>query len=227
MSVSHVQNANSGVSGTTTATFGSAITTGNLVVGALNLTSTTDTLTSISDGTNTYTVLDRFQGASTLWFYTFYKANVTGGPTTITISTSNSANAQIIADEFSGLTTSSPLDQHTRQEQSTTTPSSGSVTTTVAGELIYSVCSGDAVSNPTFAAGSGYTLIVQLQGNTGNTFGIGSEYQIQGSAGSISATWSTSVSEDYVVFLQTFTPAGAPSISPYPPRRIIRVRAHS
>ena len=86
--------------------------------------------------------------------------------------------------EWSGAATSNPLDQANRSRMATTAnPSSGGVTTTSGGELIL----GDLENVNAPAAGSGFTEI-----NSTDHSWLSTEYQIQASAGSIAAKWTSS-----------------------------------
>ena len=111
----------------------------------------------------------------------FYLANSKAGKITIT-GTPGSAGAwgAMNCQEWSGVATSSPLDQVTQADGTSANPSSGSVTTTSGGELIL----GDLENGSGPSAGSGFALI----DSTSMTW-LSTEYQIQGSAGSIAATW--------------------------------------
>ena len=111
----------------------------------------------------------------------FYLANSKAGTTTITGKPGSADEyGAMNCQEWSGVATTSPLDQVTQQDGTTANPSSGSVTTASAGELIL----GDLenASGPT--AGSGFSVI-----NSTPTSWLSSEYQIQGSAGTVAANW--------------------------------------
>ena len=85
--------------------------------------------------------------------------------------------------EWSGAATSSPLDQATQADGTTANPSSGSVTTTSAGELIL----GDLENVNAPSGRSGFSEI-----NSTTSSWLSTEYQIQASAGSIAAKWTAS-----------------------------------
>ena len=86
----------------------------------------------------------------------FYLANSKAGTTTIT-GRPGSADlyGAMHCQEWSGVATSSPLDQTKQQDGTTANPSSGSVTTTAGGELIL----GDLENGYSPTAGSGFSLI--------------------------------------------------------------------
>jgi unsaturated rhamnogalacturonyl hydrolase len=118
----------------------------------------------------------------------FYFANSKAGSTTIT-GKPGSAGVYGAMDcqEWSGVATSSPLDQFAEQDGTAANPSSGSVTTTAAGELIL----GDLENGYSPSAGSGFSLI-NTDTSPGTGSGLNTEYRIQASAGSVAATWTLS-----------------------------------
>src|SRR5208283_3295045 len=111
----------------------------------------------------------------------YYVANSKAGNVTIT-GTSGSAGPYeaMNCQEWSGVATASPLDQGTQQDGTTANPTAGSVTTGSGGELILGAL--ENVSNA--GAGSGFTLI-----NDTATSWLATEYEIQGSAGTVGGTW--------------------------------------
>jgi IPT/TIG domain len=113
----------------------------------------------------------------------FYLANSKAGNATITGTSGSAGEYEAMnCQEWSGVATTNPLDQGTQQDgtAAAANPSSGSVTTTSGGELIL----GDQENVNGPAAGSGFTLI----NNTPASW-LSTEYEIQGSAGAIAATW--------------------------------------
>ena len=115
----------------------------------------------------------------------FYLANSKAGTATITgVPASAGEYGAMNCQEWSGVATSSPLDQTMQQDGTTPDPSSGSVTTTASGELIL----GDLENGYSPTAGTGFSLI-DSDTSAGTGTGLNTEYQIQASAGSIAATW--------------------------------------
>ncbi len=115
----------------------------------------------------------------------FYLANSKAGTATITgVPASAGEYGAMNCQEWSGVATSSPLDQTMQQDGTTPNPSSGSVTTTASGELIL----GDLENGYSPTAGTGFSLI-DSDTSAGTGTGLNTEYQIQASAGSIAATW--------------------------------------
>src|SRR5262245_6885655 len=129
----------------------SAVGSGNAVCGAVTWDNTAVTLTSVTDNqSNTYnvetTIIDTTDNQKSA---AFSRTNITNGPTTITANFSGSVGFHgIIADEFSGGSNSSTDERdgsaHGGQFQSspgtgTDGITSGNFTTSVDGDLIYSV----------------------------------------------------------------------------------------
>jgi unsaturated rhamnogalacturonyl hydrolase len=158
-------------------------------------------LTYGNPGGTTFSVSDNVNGswlvAGSVHFSTgisqttalFYLANSKAGTTTITGKPGSAGEyGAMDCQEWSGVATSSPLDQFAEQDGTTANPSSGSVTTTAAGELIL----GDLENGYSPSAGSGFSLI-NTDTSPGTGSGLNTEYQIQGSAGSVAATWKLAV----------------------------------
>ena len=186
------------------------VAAGDLLTCALSYGNAGGTSLSVSDNLN-----GPWSGANTVHYDTtiaqttaqFYLANSKAGTTTIT-GTPGSAGeyGAMNCQEWSGAATSSPLDQNTQQDGTTANPSSGSVTTTVAGELIL----GDLENVQSPTAGSGFTFI----NNAPETW-LASEYQIQGNAGSTAATWSAPATT-WTAQVAAFKPATGGGGSPSP-----------
>jgi hypothetical protein len=152
----------------TTPAFGSSVGAGNLIVvgisdytgGATNVSSVTD-----SKG-NTYTRVTGISGAGAgttieLW----YSYNVTGGASlTVTVNFAITQRSAVVAQEFSGVSTVSPLDQSSSYllsaNSSLTYTSAATPTTTTANQLVVAlVC--DTSGGNTYTAGTGYSNLVQ------------------------------------------------------------------
>lgn len=132
----------------------------------------------------------------------FLLTNITNGPQTITVTYSTNPFAAIQVDCFSGITTAAPasaFDGEVMVVQNTpantaNAVTSGPITTTINGDLIYGVAL-DLTGNGS-SVGSGFT---QLQGVAGAYY---SESLIQTTAGPISATFTATVnaSSFYIVY---------------------------
>src|SRR4029077_19140087 len=92
----------------------------------------------------------------------YYAKNIKGGPDTVTINLSaNSAWIELYLTEYSGVDQTNPIDAQAGASGNAGAVSSGSVTTTVAGDVIYGYCVGDS----TCTAGSGFTDRSSFNGN--------------------------------------------------------------
>src|SRR2546422_849983 len=93
-----------------------------------------------------------------------------------------SVSWEIAIHEYSGVATTSALDQQNGATGNSSSPSSGSVTPSVNGELIFGWTANSFGVN-SYTAGTGFT-----QRQSDLAF-YASEDQVQGTAGAISATW--------------------------------------
>jgi hypothetical protein len=176
-------------------------TAGNLMVVSFSM-STASSLydvTSITDTKgNAYTLAagptDWSVGGKRGW--TYYASNIAGGgsPITITITLSgNPSNSDTYAAEYSGIATSSPLDQSSAATGSGNNLNSGSKTTTQASELIF----GFGMSSSAVTADAPYTN----QNNFDSNF-IGD--QIVSSTGSYQVTGSAPGGGNWLCQMTTF-----------------------
>ena len=176
-----------------------AQTAGNMNVVAVMWGDTTSTVSSVTDSqNNTYVLAVGPTTASGLSSALYYAANIIGGSNTVTVTFNTTAawpNVNVM--EYSGLSTSNPLDVTSAGTGAGTTANSGSATTTSASELI--VGAGNPVTTFT-AAGSGFTSRVI------NSFGGISEDKIVNATGSYNAT-ATMTSGGWVMQVATFKAA--------------------
>ena len=193
----HIQSAESPSTTTpgASATFANPVGNGHLVAGVASY-SNTCTLGTITDdsavqATQVDTGTDTTEGQKST---SFYFVNVTDSLRTVTENvTGAGCTSSVIIDEYSGVATVSPLDQHAVGTQlsgggtGANGLTSGSVTTGTAGELIYGVNStvGGAT---TITAGTGFTL---RQTQTGLQQNLSSEDKVQAVAGAVAATFTT------------------------------------
>jgi RHS repeat-associated protein len=205
--VQHGTTDNGGSSSTVVLTL-NGVTAGHLLTCSLSFGASSAITLSVADNVNGAWLVANaahFDSANTQATGEFYFANSKSGNITITGTAGTAGAPQAInCQEWSGAATSSPLDQDAQQDGTVANASSGSITTTVAGELIL----GDLENIQTPTAGSGFTLI-----NTTAQTWLSTEYQIQTNAGSVAATW-TSIAGPWTAQVATFKPAsgggGAP-----------------
>lgn len=129
-----------------------------------------------------------------------YCANATGGATTVTVDYGTGFYIRSTISEFSGITTTSPLDVQTSNSGTSSTPSSGTTGTTAqADELVLitlAVDTGPIVGGLGIDAASGYTNMDVWQQDTADTFdyaGTSHDYKIVAATGTQSGSWGTLV----------------------------------
>jgi hypothetical protein len=128
--------------------------------------------------------------------YIWYVPSSKGGQNTVTLTPSAPSALEIHVSEWTGVATTSPLDQIASGTGTGTAASTVSTTTAVNGELIFGL---GWVTN-TASPGTGFTGISLVNGDL-------DEYQVQGSAGAIGATFTQSAGS-WLALMATFKPAG-------------------
>jgi hypothetical protein len=137
----------------------------------------------------------------------YYAGNIAGGADTITITLSTTSSyLEAYLSEYSGVNSTTPVDAQAGASGNAGAVSSGSATTTAAGNIIYGLCIGDWACS----AGSGFAARSTLNGNL-------VEDELAGTAGSYAATGSASNGWTMqMVALQPIAASGppaAPSVS--------------
>lgn len=145
-----------------TIVFASNVTAGNLIVLGFAWDNGV-TLDSITDGLgNTYNLIETGIGPSTVGAF-YYAYNISGGACTITLDFSSTVDLSYVAREYSGLTTTDPLDKKEENLESsyvTSHPTGTTATTTQANELVVAYYSGDdSLADGEFAI-SGFSNLV-------------------------------------------------------------------
>ncbi len=185
-------------------TFSSNTNAGDLIMVAIDYPSAaTFPATPVTDSQSDTFTLVATQGATTGGKKTrvYYAKNITGGTDTVTLTFSASETSDIYVTEYAGLSTASPLDvQKGTKGNSSGAASSGSATTTVAGDLIYGFCFADSSGGCT--AGSGFTA----RSGAGNLV----EDMAAGAAGSYAATGTAGNS--WTMQMVALEPASPPSM---------------
>ncbi len=134
--------------------------------------------------------------------YVWYVASAKGGADTVTVTPSSADALELHVSEWSGISSASPVDQTASANGQGTSVSSGSKTTTQSQELIY----GYTCVSGTAAAGAGFTSLTLVDGDE-------DEYRIQGTAGSVAATFSQNSSGSWSALMVTFK-AGSTDAQP-------------
>ena len=169
--------------------FGSNNTAGNFIVVAIRLGSATIVPTVADSQGNTYTE-DRRQVQTTDGHRTFIFSapNIAAGANTVTVTFSGGVTCRFAIHEYSGLATSSVLDQVNSAEDDTNTAwSSGDVTTTQADELLFGFASGQNSQARLVTKGAAYTLREYITVDL--AFRIISEDRIVAATGTYNANW--------------------------------------
>ncbi len=155
--------------GTSLAASGAVVGSGNTVIGSFSIDSSGggDIVSVTDDKGNTYTVVDNVNDAANVQrFCSFVLGNIANGPSTITAGSTSKSFRTVTWEEISGVAAlSDPRDGHGGQLQtapgtSSNGVTSGSVTTTVNGDLIWgATCNSSDGTVPSvgsgFAAGTG------------------------------------------------------------------------
>jgi RHS repeat-associated protein len=206
--ISYVQSANNTTaSGTSVAkAFTSSTAAGNTIVVFVRVSSSTADLNTPTDtqGNTYHLAVNTYQATGARRLAIFYAFNITGGPDTVTAtSTTSGTNLQIAMHEYSGiLKTADPLDQTVGTAGAgPSNPTSGTVTTTQTNELIFGACT-DGVF--TYTAGSGFTLRESLFSTTISA----TEDKIVSSTGTYSASCTQSSATNWIAAIATFKAGG-------------------
>src|SRR5438105_10235091 len=120
----------------------------------------------------------------------FYEANCASGPCTVTFAVSSgTADISCVVSEWSGVATSTPLDQFASHETTSSTSPSSSATGTraQADEVLLGAMNHDGTSR-TITEGTGFSLLQEHEGGSAD-MPIGTEYWIVSATGTDAATW--------------------------------------
>lgn len=198
--------------GNTSIALNSTTTTGNLIVVAIMIESTTATVSTVTDNSgSTYQAATSISAIynSGYRLQIYYAYNITGRAThTVTVTASAAVRTNIQVVEYSGVESgSNPLDVVSSGTEADD-PSSGSATSTTNGSLIFST----ATSGGTLTAGAGFTR----RSNDAWNIWFATEDQNQTTAGSIAATWVTSGTNTGLAQMAVFKATGAGGATPTP-----------
>ena len=190
------------------ATFPSANTSGNLIIAAVRMSTTTQTVALSDSLGNTYSAaVSQAQSSDGHQLFIFYAKNIRPGANTVTATFSGSNNHPWLAIfEYSGLSPTAPLDHTAHSQGSSAAPNSGAVATTKADELLFAAAGLPSSFTSTVTSGSGYSL---LQQNT-TTSRAASEGQSVTVTGTYAGSFSLSASANWSAALATFTAPTAP-----------------
>lgn len=210
MAIAFVQTKNTVTSGTSTPTVvfvTSNCTTGNFISLTCNISSNV-VLNSVTDsGSNSYTISVQTLANGTRVAIAW--AQITGGggtKITITMHLAGSAQMDATAYEFSGVATSSPVDQTAVSSSGTSTAvtSSAMATTSNANDLLIGCC---MLGGTCTAATGSFTGGATADGN-------GSSYRIVSATGAYAATFTQTPSSTYLAAVASFKGAASTAARP-------------
>lgn len=212
--VSLVQHTSKDAGSTTTSTlpFAGANTAGNFVAVAIRGGLSSSQVFTVTDSNgNTYKKAAQIGfTVSAVTGAVFYAENIKGGADTVTVSMTVSGPLRFAISEYSGIATANSLDAFATATGVGTAVSSGSATTTVAGDLLFGTAStADAA---TWTAGTGYAIRDQVPAPPNAKFIT--EDQVQSGAGTAAATATLAASGNWGVVLAAFKPAGGVAGTP-------------
>ena len=222
MSIAHVQTNGSARTGSSSSaysvTYSSATTSGDLLTVCISGYGPA-TFTITDTYSNTWVLAKRVVNGS-LSSEIWYAQNCTGGSShQVTVTPSAAAYITVALSEFSGVAASGALDQTGSGTGTSTSPSSGNVTTAIAGELYIGHMM--PLSNPTITDESGWNNRFTVAGSASSN-GFSEETQGDTStiaAGTYAATYTLSSSQSWGAVIATFLPAST-AVRPKPPQVI-------
>ena len=194
-----------GTTASATLAFPSPNTLGNLVAVVVRASGLGKVFT-ISDSTgNQYRPAVQFNATlDGVSFAIFYAENIKGGPNTVTVSTSQSGTLRFALLEYAGVATVNALDVTSVAQGSGTSPSSGSLQTSVNGALL--VGGIMTANSSTVTAGVGYTVRTSVPSSSSAKLVV--EDRVQAAAGGATATASLAAADTWAVGLAAFRPGG-------------------
>lgn len=202
MAIAFVQKVNKTVSNNTTASVSvPGVGAGHVLIVVIGWANTTSTISSVSDGTNTYSVGVATKAGTGVSQAIYYVASAAAGSPTVTVTLSATVSGiDLTIYEFSGV---GAVDKTASAFGTGTAASSGSVTTTVANELLFGA---GTVSNAFSSGEAGWTSYI-------TPFSDLMEYDIVSSTGSYAATGTAASGSNWVMQLITFQASGSGSAS--------------
>ena len=199
--------------GSLSATFTSANTAGNLILAFVRLSTTTQTVTLKDIAGNTYIqAVAQVQNSDGSQIRLFYAKNILGAAANTVTATFSATNNHpwLAIYEYSGLSTTSPLDQTISAQGNSAAPSSGATpVTTSVNELVFGAAGLPSSFAGTQTAGSGYALLeVNPSGSRG-----ANESELAASTGAYTATFTLSGSANWSALVATFAAPAGPTVT--------------
>lgn len=208
---------NTTLQNTSTATVSQAITVGagSIIHGIVCWQAGGPTLSSVADGTNTYTVLDNLNastgGVIVAQFYT--RASAAGTYTVTVIKSSAGIRNYIALKEITGGSVS-PLDQHAAQVQATPTTTANATTSGATSTLSHQPalasgwCASTQYSGSGDAVGTGFTSDLSQALTTAGMYVTGENLRVTATTG-IAATFTSTANFEHASFIAVFDEASA------------------
>jgi hypothetical protein len=204
-----------------TASFAGPTSGGNLLVLSASVyTGTTNHVTSVTDsGGNTWTRIGAYSVSGhnsdgELW----YVAGASPA-TTVTVRTASAASIVFQVQEFAGVAATNPLDTSVGASNTSTTPSSGSLTPTAPNDLVVGFLAGHGNSQAMSITTPGYTAQPQ-QTTTGTVVTVRTGYQVLASTSPVGIAGSFSTAMYWAAGVAAFKAAGQPLGGSVPAGRV-------
>jgi hypothetical protein len=191
--------------GSVSAAFASGNHAANLIIAFVRMSTTSDTVTVTDTAGNVYTdAVSQVQTADGHQIHIFYAKNIVGGANTVTARFSSSNTHPWLAIyEYSGLSTTNPLDQTGHAQGNGRVPNSGmTATTSSASELLFGATGLPSNHKGGVTAGTGYTMLLQDTGRSD----AANEGAIVSSTASFATIFSLSRTADWSAVVATFRP---------------------
>ncbi len=188
--------------GSLSVAFASNNTARNLIIAFVRMSSSSQTVQVTDSAGNTYTdAVSQVQTTDGHQVHLFYSKNIAGGANTVTATFSATNNHPWLAVyEYSGLSTTSPLDKTAHAQGSGSSVNTGPTATTAsAPELVFAGTGFVYNYTGTVTAGSGFSLGQQDAG----TSRAATEAAVVASTGSYSGSFSLSASTNWSAVLAT------------------------
>lgn len=172
------------------------------------------TISSLADGTNTYTLLDAIDDSSHSRRAAHYEAHgVAPGTYTVTGTFSSSSNQRsLVIKEITGATNAT-ADKHAGQLQATPTTTTDATTSgataTLAQQpaLVSGFCQSTQYSSPTDSAGTGFTTDSSTALTAGGMYIVGESKRVTATTG-VAATFTSGSNFAHISFVAVFDEAG-------------------
>jgi hypothetical protein len=181
------------------------VATGDSIIVAVTAGTFAGPVTCSDAKSNSYTIDADVTGAGRLLICSAHNVTALASGDTITATYPGfSGLTTASANQFSGISAITPVDQVSTATGNSATPSSGFTgTTTQANELLFGAIAHN--STPTFTPGSGYILIGQVIGGSGSgQKTLSPEYQIVSTTGTYAATGTLSSAQQWRAAIVTY-----------------------